>query len=501
MNLKTLFSWYGLTALGFIAIAVVLIMKVLFPQTPNWVTTQVEIGDVKEIVSVSGFVEASIIADLAFQSSGNITDVLVNEGDKVVTGALLATLASAQLVAERREATNALAAARASYAKTAAGPRAESVTVSNTNVRNAELKLEQVKLEEAKRVANSRAALLSSDLISVTTNLDEDSTPPIVSGTYSCVDEGQYDISVYSSAAGSGYSYNFTGLETGNASAGTDQPSAIGACGLFLQFIPGDIYSNSNWSIEVPNERSSSYVSLKNAYDLAKTVAQNNIASAENNLTLVRNEANLSLAPARSEDLNKDLAAIAQAEARIAAIDARIGDRSIVAPFTGTITEVLITKGETTPIGPALVLLADDAFTIKARVPEIDIIKIIRDQEVDIVFDAASSETITGKVANISPVAKQIDGVAYFEITVSLATYPTWIRAGLNADIDIITQSKEKVLRLPKRFVVTLADGSKAVLIPQSNRTATTSIEVLFTGNDSFLEIAGLPEGTVVVAP
>jgi len=501
VNLKTLFSWYGLTALGFIAIAVILIMKVLFPQTPNWVTTQVEIGDVKEIVSVSGFVEAKRQAELAFPTSGTVTAVLVDEGAEVKKGEVLATIAATQLVAERAEAVAALMSAKASYGQTVAGPRVEAVNLANTTLTNKEANLSRVTLEEDRKVENARIALLSSGLSAIALDINEESTAPQVSGNYTCDNEGIYEISVYSSGGISGYSYNYIGPESGTDSLSVDQPAPLGSCGLFLQFTANNSYNRTNWNIEVPNTRSPNHTTLKNNFALISTQAKNAIAEARSSLDRVKDETNLSTAPARREEVVSALANVNQAEARVSAIDARISDRSIVSPFDGVITKVSITIGESASLTPVISILNRGSFTLKARVPEIDITKIALDQKVEAVFDAQSNETLIGKIIYVSPVATLIDGVAYFDTTVELEQSPDWLRTGLNADIDIITQSKKKVLRLPKRFVSTLADGTKAVLLPQNNRTATITIEVLFAGNDSFLEIAGLPEGTVVVAP
>jgi HlyD family secretion protein len=315
------------------------------------------------------------------------------------------------------------------------------------------------------------------------------------------LDEGAYEIELYRSSTESGYSYTYTGLETGTTIASVDQPAALGTCGLYLLFTEGDTYSASTWTIAIPNTRSSSYTTLLNTYNLTKTQADNAIEAAENNLAVAKGENTLTLAPTRSEARTQAEAAVAQARARIAAIDARLADRSIVAPFDGVVTEINISTGESAPATPVITVLASDAFSLKARIPEIDITKLQLNQKINAVFDARSQETLTGEVTYISPIAKQIDGVAYFEITIELDTLPTWLRAGLNADIDIVIEQRDDVVRIPKRFVTTAADGTKSVLIPAGNRVATTTIEVLFTGNDSYYEVSGVTAGTTVIAP
>lgn len=495
-------SWYTiLLILLFIGGIFYVLYKILFPAAPTWITTTIERGDVTEYVSVSGFVEAKQIANLAFPGSGIVTAILVEAGSKVAAGDLLATLASTNLVAERNAALSNLIAKKAAYEQLIAGPRAEAVLVSKTTLANALANLTQTEKEEAQKISNARAALLSTNLTATAVDPDTDSTPPTVTGTYSCETEGSYLIEIYSSAAESGYSYNVSGLENGTESVSTEQPAPLGDCGLYLQFTAGDNYRNSEWLIELPNTRGDNYVTLKNNYDLTLTQAANNISAARNNLTLAEQEHELTLAPALDESVKQALAAVTEAEASVAASEAKLADRSIIAPFSGIVTEVDTTLGEVANLNPVITLLADNDYTLKARVPEIDITKLALGQTVTAIFDAASNETITGTVTNISPVAKQIDGVAYFEIIIKLDQTPTWLRAGLNADIDIIVNKKENVLRIPKRFVNILADGSSVVLVVNDQNLSTTTVEVLFTGNDSFLEVKGLSEGTVVAAP
>jgi len=495
-------SWYIiLLALLCIGAAFYLLYKILFPAAPVWITATVDRGTVSELVSVSGFVEAKQLAEMSFPATGIVTAVLVEEGAVVTQGEVLATLAASTLVAERNEAEAALVAALAAYSEVVAGPRDEAVTLANTTLQSAEANLARVNIEETRKVNNARAALLSTGLTAVATDPEESSTAPTVSGTYTCLDEGAYEVEIYRSSTDSGYSFTFDGLESGTGIVSTDQPATLGTCGLYLQFTAGDTYSASTWEISIPNTRSSTYTTLLNTYNLTKTQADNAIEAAENNLAVAKDQNTLTTAPARGEARTQAEAAVSQARARVAAIDARLADRSIVAPFDGVVTEVDIATGETAPTTPVITVLASDAFTLKARIPEIDITKLALGQKMNAVFDARSSETLTGEVTYISPIAKQIDGVAYFEITIELDTLPTWLRAGLNADIDIIIEQRKDVVRIPKRFVTTTADGTKSVLVPAGNRVATTTIEVLFTGNDSYYEIKGVDAGTTVIAP
>ncbi|MDA8596858.1 efflux RND transporter periplasmic adaptor subunit, partial [Candidatus Pacebacteria bacterium] len=418
-------------------------------------------------------------------------------------GDVLGTLASAQLVANRLDAVAALQAAQADKDELLAGPRSEARTITDTTVTNAERYVEQVTAEYDEKVENARRVLLTTNLEAVSLNPGESATAPLITGTYSCETEGQYTIAVYRSGAVSGASYRLSGIETDSDSVYTSGPAALGSCGLFIQFSESEQYGNSEWEITIPNKKSSTYQSNLNTYNLTLQQRANAIAAAEDALALAKEEATLTNAAPRGEDLVRSNASILQAQARISAIDAQISDRSIVSPYDGIVTDVQIQPGETASTIAVITLLSSEAFQLTARIPEIDITKIAEGQQTNVVFDAKSLETLPGEVAFISPLATMIDGVAYFEATIAFNEVPIWMRSGLNADIDIIARAVTDAVRVPSRFVTTTPEGSTLLVLtdPDSQETRSIDAQVVFTGNDGYTAVKSITPGTVIVAP
>jgi len=469
--------------------------------TPNWVTTTVERGDVQDIVSVSGFVEAKNTAQLSFPVTGIVTDIFTKEGATVLEGELLATLGSNKLVAQRAEMVAALQKAQAARDELVTGPTDEARGVTQTTVSSAEASFENTVATEAKKVANAKAALLSNNLEARSTESSESATAPTIAGSYLCEEEGLYTVSIYKSGANSGFSYNLTGIETDSDSVFTEQPAPLGNCGLTIQFTEGDRYADSEWIIELPNTKSATYVTYKNAYDLALQQQEQNVQTARDSFALATDNATLSNAAPSSASLRQANASVYSAQARVTQIDEQIKDLSIIAPFDGIITEVDIRLGETAGVAPVMTLLAQDAFELKARIPEIDITKISTEQRATIIFDAQSEDTLTGILTFVSPLATEIDGVAYFETTIALDAVPQWIRSGLNADVDIIVNELADALRVPKRYLIENDDRTFSVLVRNQNDSVPTPVEVLSTGNNGYSAITGLTEGDVIIAP
>ena len=497
-------SFYIILAFG--AILLILFMAFGFggQNEEPLVTTTVEIGSVRELVSVSGIAEADQTAELAFPVSGIVESVSVKIGDVVESGDLLISLNTRALQADRQDALALIAKARADRDELIEGPTASARDISAQNILTQQELLRNITETENQKVENAYRNLLSSDLTSFSDDSNEDAVPPTISGTYTCDDEGSYQIRTFSSNSESGYSFQVSGLEEGIFNASVDQPTLFGRCGLRIKFDEGSEYRRTEWTIDIPNQKSPQYTINRNNYSLAITQRTGAISAAEQALSLADFDSINQNAPARSEQITRANATIAQAEAQLARIDAIISDRILTAPFGGTVTEIDILPGETVNISPVITLLARNGFEVTARIPEIDIGQLAVGQQVEMFFDAKTDEMITGEIDFISLKSTEIDGVAYYEAVIDLVNVPDWMRSGLNADIDIIINEERNVLRLPKRFIT--GDESATVLILTGDskpdfRTTSRTVEVIMEGNDGFVAITGLNEGDTVVSP
>ena len=491
---------YITIAIAVIALTVFMANRVTSNNNNGLVTAVVDFGSVRELVSVSGIAKADQTASLAFPVAGIVRTVEVRTGDVVAVGDTLVTLDTRALEADRLDAIAAYNRAIADRDELLSGPTVSAREVTAVTLITKEAALETIIRNEDQKVANAYQSLLSLDLSAFTNDANEDATAPTISGTYGCQEEGTYKLEVFSSRADSGFSYRLSGLETGISSVATEQTSPLGSCGLQIQFSAGDNYNQSEWFIDIPNKKSAAYVVNRNAYALALTQSEGAVANARQEVALTQANATNDNAPARSEAVDRANAAINQAQARLSRVESTISDRILTAPFAGVITSINILAGETVGTETIVNLLADGNFEITARIPEIDVGKLLEGQLVEMLFDARASETVLGDIDFISPQATEIDGVAYYEAVISFREIPTWMRSGLNADIEIVVFEEVQSLRIPKRFLIESGTGF-AVLLLNGETYATSSIEVLLEGNDGFVAIDGLNQGDIIVAP
>ncbi|MFT7644953.1 MAG: RND family efflux transporter MFP subunit [Candidatus Paceibacteria bacterium] len=493
-------SFYIPLALGAILIIIIMALRLVDRNEEKLITTTVASGTVRELVSVSGIAEAEQTAELAFPTTGIVQTVNVEVGDVVETGDVLMSLNTSALEADRQDALASIQKAVADRDELIEGPTASAREVSSENIATRSEALQNTIETENQKVANAYRNLLSDGITAYSNDPDEEAVAPIITGTYSCEEEGTYILEAYSSDSNSGYSFKVSGLENGTYSASNDQPIAFGNCGIKAQFDSDSRYTRTTWIIDIPNKQSSRHILNLNAYDLALTQRDSAISAAEQALDLANANSNDKNAPARSQAVTRANANIAQAQARLAKINSTISDRILKAPFSGTITEIDILPGETVTSAPVITLLANNKFEITARIPEIDIGKLLIGQKVEMLFDANSDSLLTGEIRFISLKATEIDGVSYYEAIIDLDEAPKWLRSGLNADIEIIIAEANKSLRLPKRFI-TNAETGPEVIVQKNGTHGTTSIEVVFEGNDGYVVIFGLTEGDIIVAP
>jgi multidrug efflux pump subunit AcrA (membrane-fusion protein) len=489
----------GLAAVLIISMGFLLV-RVFSHKEEQLVTATAESGSVRQHVSVSGAAKAKEKADLSFPASGVVERVLVEVGDTVEAGDILAVLKSDSAESERLAAMAGLRSAIADRGELIAGPSNTARTVTSETIQLKKEALATTIDIELSKVKNAKRTLLSDGLTAYTNKTNEDAAPPTISGTYACDKEGSYTVSVYPSSAASGYSYRLFGLEDGVFTASTDQPAPLGTCGLRVLFDADSKYTSSTWTIEIPNTKSSTYTLNKNAYELAVIQSGSAIDLAKQELALAEAEARNVNATPRSEALVRADANVEKAQATLSQVESALSDRIMRAPFSGTVTSLSIKPGETVRTEPVMTILTDRAFEITARVPEIDVAKLAVGQPVELLFDANDKEVQRGTLSFVSLQATEIDGVAYFDTYITLDQTPYWMRSGLNADIDIIVSETSEGLRIPKRFLVE-TDGVYTVLRSNGETIATTTVEVLLRGSDGFVSLKGLNTGDIVVAP
>jgi RND family efflux transporter MFP subunit len=467
------------TIIGIIVVVIILLIILggSHTGTVNTPYTAVTQNVVDEVV-LSGRTESISSVNLGFADSGRVDKVFVTEGQQVKKEQVLAELEMGDL--------------RAQYTSARAG-----LVIAQANLNQGNTNLDKVTREQDAIVEAAKRNLYG-NLEAYPDDIFADQAAPTIYGSYQGDVAGTYNLRIYPSAAETGASIEYTGLENGNTPLTVTSRVPLGTKGLFIQFPSSTAYTNAKWVVPVPNDRSSSYASLKNAYDTA-------LAARDRAIEIAR-------ADVSGDSASVLQARVDQAQASMNQIASAMSRRRIIAPFSGTISSVDLKEGESTigiskDTSPGVSMLATDQYKVVIKIPEIDVSRVMPNTPVDIILDAYGPDVIfKGTLTAINPAETIVDGVPVYEGTVVFAEKDERVRSGMTSTVKIVVGQKESVVTIPgnyiredkvkRKFFVDIVDSN------DDRKTNEREVKVGIRGSDGSTEITeGLASGDVVSLP
>jgi len=197
---------------------------------------------------------------------------------------------------------------------------------------------------------------------------------------------------------------------------------------------------------------------------------------------------------------------IEQSRSRIAVAQATLERMVLRAPFDGVVADISGELGEfatPSPPGiltiPAIDLIDDSCLYVSAPIDEVDAPKLKVGQVSRITLDAIKGRVFSGKVRRIAPYVLDLEKQARtveVEVEFDKLAEDEGLLVGYSADVEIIHEVREQVLRVPTRA---LLEGNRVLRFGEGGmleeRTLTTGLS-----NWEYVEVtAGLAEGDRIV--
>jgi HlyD family secretion protein len=172
----------------------------------------------------------------------------------------------------------------------------------------------------------------------------------------------------------------------------------------------------------------------------------------------------------------------------------------LTAPHDGTITLVGVQQGELSGGQPAFILTDLSRYHIDVTVDEIDIGRVAEGQPVTVTLDALPGETLTGQIEQIADTAQLDSGVVTYKLTIHLDPTAAPLRVGMTTNVDIVTERRDQVLLVPNRYVRIDRTTGKAY-VDRAAGSQVQPIEIqIGLRDETYSEVlAGLQEGDTVV--
>lgn len=136
---------------------------------------------------------------------------------------------------------------------------------------------------------------------------------------------------------------------------------------------------------------------------------------------------------------------------------------TIKSPIDGKIAELNIKKGDNVKNGDSIATIINpDLMQTVVSVDELDISSVKIGQSANITIDALS-KTFTGEVTAIDEIGTSSNGVATYNVTVSIEN-PDNVKVGMTTNASIITSSKSNVIVVPIAAVLNKSGDTGYVL-------------------------------------
>lgn len=168
------------------------------------------------------------------------------------------------------------------------------------------------------------------------------------------------------------------------------------------------------------------------------------------------------------------------------------------APFDGYITSLNVTVGNQAPTGSLAATIADiSSLKIETNVSEYLVNSVVPGQEVELYVNTIGDKAFAGIIKSVSPAPGM--GSLTYPMTITIANDSGELKAGMFAEVQIKSQSKDQVLLVPSDAPY-IKGGKTWIITIDKNNIPIFNEVVTGLDNGEFTEITkGLKPGEQVV--
>ena len=484
----------------------------------EYVLTTVQSGTIVQSVSGSGQVDPSNEITINPQASGQITQVLVKDGQQVSAGQPLAYIDSTTEYDSVQSAKASLQSAQLSLEKLQEAP----TQLQLTQDQNAISKDQQNAQNDQTSLTNEYATAYSDivatylDLPTIQTQLQD-----VVTGTEASRGS-QWNIDYYQSAvenwdatdavslrtstfnnyqtAQTAYNIAYADFQQISAVSSTssiasvlsetyatvqDEQTALNSANSFIQFYQNQLTNHS----ENPSSESttalatlSSDITKIDSHLSALESDKNQITSDEQAITndgnsLTQDQETLQALQAGPDslDVQSDQLSIQQQQTALDQAEQALSDYTITAPIAGTIADLNLSVGDTVGSGTSAATEITNQDIAELSLNEVDAAKVAVGQNATLTFDAIPNLSLTGTVVDVSPLGTVTSGVVSYTVKIGFTTQDPRVKAGMTVNADIQSAVANNTLEVPASAITTVNGQSYVEAFhPAISGTATT---------------------------
>jgi len=450
---RTIVSGLIVAAAALVAVPLLMQENSVSAQDPQ--TATVERTSLNPTIETTGTIAPEETILLAFGTSGTVSEVLAAVGDEVTEGDVLARLDTTSLENQIARQEQALIVQQASYDNLIAEPTATEIAQAEANLASAQSQLQQAQTNLATASNNTTINCASLEDAQLEFDRAQDA---------------------YDDYVNDGYRMDATFIPDPDSEAGERLRNA-----------------RSNFNVAQAQCDETTPITQLEA---AVVAAQANLTQAQAALDdLMNGPTETQLASAQAQ--------LDQSRLQLEDTRAALEDAVILAPFSGIVSQVNITRGQLVNTNTSALTLVDHSqLHIDVSVDELDIAQIVAGQTAIISPEALDGVAIEGTITRIAPTSTVSDGVVTYDVRVDISNEESLpIRIGMTTDVEIRVGGDGEVLAVPTEAIQ--REGQNEFVEVLNADSSTTRVPVT-TGQtvNGFTSITGdVVEGTQVVIP
>ena len=188
---------------------------------------------------------------------------------------------------------------------------------------------------------------------------------------------------------------------------------------------------------------------------------------------------------------------ITAAQGQLDSVQAQLSNTTITAPIFGTVNQIFIDSGEMAMAGgPVVSIVNTSGIKIELALTEFDIGQVFIGQDAEIALAAYPNEEFIGQIYYVSLMADAMS--KKFPIKIQLDNKGGKMKAGMLADVKIVTKKQENVLAIPKSAIF-IEDGIEKVYAVKNSIVKIKNIKTEAIINEELKVIEGLVKGEEIV--
>lgn len=157
---------------------------------------------------------------------------------------------------------------------------------------------------------------------------------------------------------------------------------------------------------------------------------------------------------------NASLAQVSSAQASLKQAEEDLSRTTIRAPMPGTITALSVEEGEMVlgtqmTMGTQIMAVSDlSRMEVEVDVDETDVVAVVVNQDAEVEVDALPDTILAGRVTEIANSGTTLGAGTQMEVTnfavkVELIDSDPRLRPGMSATVDVITETRNEILKIP----------------------------------------------------